>query len=146
MIDDGNLAMMELVEASDNSNLDDDCLTALVEDPDTVIMSYVPPSKTILLIHHVTKLGDTRLNKDVSNVRLSGFGHFFSPVLITEAFLLGEFDVVSTPTSSRLQMLTSPSQVSKRTAAPLSNGNKLKQSVWMILPPFFQIYSCFRQI
>jgi hypothetical protein len=133
-INDGNLAMMELVEASENTNLDEERLNALVEDPDTVIMSYVPPSKTILLLHHVTKLGGTRLNKDVSYVGLTGFGHFASPVLITEASLLGEFDIF-TPTSSRLRTLTSPSQVSE-TSAPLSNGNKLEQSVWMILPPF----------
>ena len=63
--DDGNLAMMELVEASENTNLDEERLNALVEDPDTVIMSYVPPSKTILLLHHVTKLGGTWLNHEV---------------------------------------------------------------------------------
>eukprot|EP00978_Attheya_sp_CCMP212_P006787 scaffold15800_cov52-Attheya_sp.AAC.1 len=135
-IDDGNLAMMELVEASEtSSNSDEDRLTALVEDPDTVIMSYVPPSDTILLLHHVTKLGGTRLNKDVSYyVGLSGFGHFASPVLITEASLLGDFDV-PTPTSSRLRMLTTQTEVSEVTA-PLNNGSRLEQSVWMILPPF----------
>jgi hypothetical protein len=47
-IDNDNLVMVELVEASDNSNPDNDRLTALVKDPDTVIMSYVHPSDTIL--------------------------------------------------------------------------------------------------
>eukprot|EP00978_Attheya_sp_CCMP212_P000517 scaffold1034_cov53-Attheya_sp.AAC.1 len=78
--------------------------------------------------------GRTRLSKDVSYIRLSGFDHFASPVLITEASLLGKFDV-STPTSSRLRTLTTPSQVSEATA-PLNNANRLEQSVWMILPPF----------
>eukprot|EP00978_Attheya_sp_CCMP212_P014608 scaffold37341_cov51-Attheya_sp.AAC.4 len=133
-IDEGNLAMVELVEASDNSNSDEDRLTALVEDPETVIMSYVPPSDTIILLHHVTNLGGTRLNKDVSYVGLSGFGNFASPVLITETSLLGEFDI-SMLTSSRLQTLATPSQVSEATA-PLNNGNRLEQSVRMILPPF----------
>eukprot|EP00978_Attheya_sp_CCMP212_P046137 scaffold375990_cov31-Attheya_sp.AAC.1 len=118
---------MELVEASEtSSNSDDDrLLTALVEDPDTVIMSYVPPSDTILLLHHVTKLGGTRLNKDVSYVGLSGFGHFASPVLIKEASLLGDLDV-PTPTKSRLRTLSTQTEVSEVTA-PLNNGSRLEQ-------------------
>jgi hypothetical protein len=87
-----------------------------------------------LLLHHVTKLGGTRLNKEVSYVGLSGFGHFASPVLITEASLLGEINV-ATPTSSRLRTLTTPSQVSEATA-PLSNSPRIEQGVFMILPPF----------
>jgi hypothetical protein len=76
--------LVELVEALGNSNLDKDRLTALVKDPDTVIMSHVPPSSSLLLLHHVTKLGGTRLNKEVSYVGLSGFGNLASPILITK--------------------------------------------------------------
>eukprot|EP00978_Attheya_sp_CCMP212_P028291 scaffold97333_cov45-Attheya_sp.AAC.4 len=85
-IDDTNHAMLELMEACEVSSgkLEEDILAALVEDPETVVMAYVPPTKSILLLHHVTKLGGTRLTREIHYVGLSGFGCSASPVLLTK--------------------------------------------------------------
>eukprot|EP00978_Attheya_sp_CCMP212_P029775 scaffold106960_cov47-Attheya_sp.AAC.1 len=73
-IDDANRAMLQLMEASEVSSVksEEDLLAALVEDPETVVMAYVPPTKSILLLHHVTKLGGTRLTRETHYVGLSG--------------------------------------------------------------------------
>jgi hypothetical protein len=135
-IDDANRAMAELVEASEISSgkSEDELLAALVEDPETVVMAYVPPTKSILLLHHVTKLGGTRLTRDTHYVGLSGFGRSASPVLLTEKSLQDTVSV-ATPTPTRLMTLTTPDQLAS-TLAPLNNGPRLENRTYMILPPF----------
>eukprot|EP00978_Attheya_sp_CCMP212_P014546 scaffold37098_cov24-Attheya_sp.AAC.1 len=52
-IADGNRAMKDLVEATDfGTKTIEERLAALVEDPETVIMSYVPPINRMLFLHH----------------------------------------------------------------------------------------------
>jgi hypothetical protein len=135
-IDDANRAMVELVEASEVSSgkSEEDLLAALVEDPETVVMAYVPPTKSILLLHHVTKLGGTRLNRDTHYVGLSGFGHSASPVLLTENSLRANVSV-DTPTPTRLMALTTADQLAT-TSAPNNNGPRFENRTYMILPPF----------
>eukprot|EP00978_Attheya_sp_CCMP212_P017938 scaffold48447_cov36-Attheya_sp.AAC.1 len=124
---------MEASEVSSGKS-DEDLLAALVEDPETVVMAYVPPTKSILLLHHVTKLGGTRLTRETHYVGLSGFGHSASPVLLTESSLRGNVSP-STPTSTCLMALTSAEQLAT-TTPPNNNGSRLENRTYMILPPF----------
>ena len=142
-IDDANRAMAELMEASEVSSgkSDEDLLAALVEDPETVVMAYVPPTKSILLLHHVTKLGGTRMTRETHYVGLSGFGRSASPVLLTENSLRVNVST-STPTSTRLMTLTTADQLAT-TTPPNNNGSHLENRTYMILPPFFgQYFHC----
>ena len=96
-MEESNKTSDELMQLFDRESSIDDCLSNATEEKDTVFMVKAPFSNNIVFLHHISKLGGTRTNKNETIFALMGTSAKALPAQTNKETLFTSFEA-KTPT------------------------------------------------